>query len=55
MANYIAPGVVRADPTAEHQWDAMGGAGQTALLGSVAMRWLGALANMGNAVLFPAS
>ena len=51
----VAPGFVRSNPTTERQWDAMGEAGQTALLQGIAMRRLGTVEDIANAVLFLAS
>lgn len=53
--NCIAPGFVRSNPTTERQWDAMGPAGQAALLDTIAMRRLGTPADIADAVLFLAS
>ncbi|MCF7700737.1 SDR family NAD(P)-dependent oxidoreductase [Loktanella sp. M215] len=53
--NCVAPGFVRSNPTTERQWEAMGEAGQTALLNNIAMRTLGKPADIANAVLFFAS
>ena len=39
--NNVAPGFVRSNPTTERQWEAMGEAGQTALVESLATRRLG--------------
>ncbi len=53
--NCVAPGFVRSNPTTERQWDAMGDAGQQALLGNIAMRKLGTPQDIADAVLFFAS
>ncbi|WP_299819672.1 SDR family NAD(P)-dependent oxidoreductase [uncultured Jannaschia sp.] len=53
--NCIAPGFVRSNPTTERQWEAMGEAGQAALLQNIAMRRLGTPEDIANAVLFFAS
>lgn len=53
--NCVAPGFVRSNPTTERQWDAMGDAGQKALLANIAMRTLGKPEDIANAVLFFAS
>jgi 3-oxoacyl-[acyl-carrier protein] reductase len=39
--NCVAPGFVRSNPTTERQWEAMGEAGQKALVGRVPLRRLG--------------
>jgi 3-oxoacyl-[acyl-carrier protein] reductase len=53
--NAVAPGFVRANPTTERQWEAMGDAGQQRLLEGIAMKRLGAPADIAHAVLFFAS
>ncbi len=53
--NCVAPGFVRSNPTTERQWDAMGEAGQAALLGQIAMRRLGSVDDIAHAVMFLAS
>ncbi|SHI43244.1 SDR family NAD(P)-dependent oxidoreductase [Wenxinia saemankumensis] len=53
--NCVAPGFVRSNPTTEKQWDAMGQAGQSALLERIAMRRLGTPDDIAHAVLFFAS
>lgn len=53
--NCVAPGFVRSNPTTERQWNAMGEAGQKALLENIAMRTLGKPEDIANAVLFFAS
>jgi 3-oxoacyl-[acyl-carrier protein] reductase len=50
--NSVAPGFVRSNPTTERQWEAMGEAGQQALLASLATRRLGTPADIAHAVLF---
>ena len=53
--NCIAPGFVRSNPTTERQWEAMGEAGQRALIERTAMRRLGTVEDIASAVLFFAS
>ncbi|KAB0676811.1 SDR family NAD(P)-dependent oxidoreductase [Aureimonas leprariae] len=53
--NNVAPGFVRSNPTTERQWEAMGEAGQERLVGSIALRRLGTVDDIANAVLFFAS
>ena len=53
--NCIAPGFVRSNPTTERQWEAMGAAGQKALLERIALRRLGTVEDIVHAVLFLAS
>lgn len=53
--NNVAPGFVRSNPTTERQWEAMGEAGQARLMGSIALRRLGTVDDIANAVLFFAS
>ncbi|HSM03771.1 MAG TPA: SDR family NAD(P)-dependent oxidoreductase [Longimicrobiales bacterium] len=53
--NCVAPGFVRSNPATERQWDAYGPEGQRALLEGIAMRRLGAPADIAEAVLFLAS
>ena len=53
--NSVAPGFVRTTAETERDWLAMGEAGQAALLSAIALRRLGALDDVGNAVLFLAS
>lgn len=53
--NCVAPGFVLSNPTTEKQWQAMGEAGQAALLQRIAMRRLGSVEDIANAVLFFAS
>ena len=53
--NCIAPGFVLSNPTTEKQWQAMGEEGQAALIGRIAMRRLGAVDDIANAVMFFAS
>ena len=53
--NCVAPGFVRSNPTTEKQWEAMGEDGQKALLEHIAMRRLGTVEDIANAVLFFAS
>jgi 3-oxoacyl-[acyl-carrier protein] reductase len=53
--NCVAPGFVRSNPTTERQWEAMGEAGQQALLGGIAVRRLGTVGDIAAAVMFLAS
>ena len=53
--NCIAPGFVRSNPNTERQWDAMGVAGQQALLKGVALKRLGTSEDIAFGVLFFAS
>lgn len=53
--NCVAPGFVSSNPTTERQWEAMGEAGQRALLQGIAMRRLGTVEDIAHAVLFLAS
>ncbi len=53
--NCIAPGFVLSNPTTEKQWQAMGEDGQKALIERIAMRRLGTVDDIANAVLFFAS
>jgi 3-oxoacyl-[acyl-carrier protein] reductase len=53
--NSVAPGFVRSNPTTERQWESYGEEGQKALLSRVAMRRLGKVEDIANAVLFLAS
>ncbi len=53
--NSVAPGFVRSNPTTERQWEAYGAEGQQKLLQNIAMRRLGTVADIVNAVLFLAS
>jgi 3-oxoacyl-[acyl-carrier protein] reductase len=53
--NGVAPGFVRSNPTTERQWDAMGAAGQAALLEGIALRRLGTPEDIAHAVMFLAS
>jgi 3-oxoacyl-[acyl-carrier protein] reductase len=53
--NNVAPGFVRSNPTTERQWEAMGEAGQARLMGAIALRRLGTVDDIANAVLFFAS
>jgi 3-oxoacyl-[acyl-carrier protein] reductase len=50
--NAVAPGFVRSNPTTERQWQAMGEAGQQALLASIALHRLGTAAEIAAAVRF---
>ena len=53
--NSVAPGFVRSNPTTERQWESYGPEGQKRLLEAVAMRRLGTVEDIVNAVLFLAS
>ncbi len=53
--NCIAPGFVRSNPNTERQWEAMGEAGQLALLKGIALKRLGTPQDIANGVLFFAS
>lgn len=53
--NSVAPGFIRTTAETEHHWNVLGEAGQKALLGSIAMRRMGTMDDIGNAVLFFAS
>ena len=53
--NCIAPGFVRSNPNTERQWDAMGVAGQQALLKGIALKRLGTSEDIAFGVLFFAS
>ena len=53
--NCIAPGFVRSNPNTERQWEAMGVAGQQALLKGVALKRLGTSEDIAFGVLFFAS
>jgi 3-oxoacyl-[acyl-carrier protein] reductase len=53
--NSVAPGFVRSNPTTERQWEAYGPEGQQRLVQAIALRRLGTVADIANAVLFFAS
>jgi 3-oxoacyl-[acyl-carrier protein] reductase len=53
--NSIAPGFVRSNPTTERQWQSYGAEGQQRLIDRIALRRLGAPADIAHAVLFFAS
>jgi 3-oxoacyl-[acyl-carrier protein] reductase len=53
--NNVAPGFVRSNPATERQWAAMGAEGQRRLVEGIALRRLGAPADIAAAVLFFAS
>ncbi|HEX3984727.1 MAG TPA: SDR family NAD(P)-dependent oxidoreductase [Acidisoma sp.] len=53
--NSVAPGFVRSNPTSERQWQAYGEEGQKRLIESIAVRRLGKVEDIVNAVLFFAS
>jgi 3-oxoacyl-[acyl-carrier protein] reductase len=50
--NSVAPGFVRSNPSTEKQWQAMGEAGQRALLESISLHRLGQAEEIAAAVLF---
>lgn len=50
--NTIAPGFIRANPTTERQWEAMGEAGQRRLLDNLALHRLGTPDDIAKGVLF---
>ncbi len=53
--NAIAPGLVRSNPSTEKQWEAYGPEGQKALLEGIALKRLGAPADIADAAIFLAS
>jgi 3-oxoacyl-[acyl-carrier protein] reductase len=53
--NSVAPGFVRSNRTTERQWDAYGPDGQRRLIEAIAMRRLGTVTDITDAVLFLAS
>lgn len=53
--NSVAPGFVRSNPSSERQWQTYGEEEQRRMLGRVAMRRLGTVEDIGDAVLFLAS
>lgn len=53
--NCIAPGFVRSNANTERQWEAMGEAGQQALLKNIALKRLGTPQDIASGVLFFAS
>ncbi len=53
--NCVAPGFIRSNPTTERQWEALGPAGQTALVEGIALRKLGTPDDIAHAVMFFAS
>lgn len=53
--NSVAPGFVRSNPTTERQWDAYDAEGQRRLIDGIALRRLGRVEDIVNAVLFFAS
>ena len=50
--NSVAPGFVRSNPSTERQWEAMGEAGQRALVESISLHRLGKAEEIAAAVLF---
>jgi len=50
--NSVAPGFLRSNPASEAQWQAMGDAGQRALIESIALRRLGTPEDIARAVRF---
>lgn len=53
--NSVAPGFIRSNPTTERQWEALGVAGQQALIQGIALRRLGTPQDIAAAVMFLAS
>ena len=53
--NSVAPGFVRSNESTEKQWDSYGADGQKALVQRIAMRRLGTVDDIANAVIFFAS
>ena len=53
--NCVAPGFVRSNPTTEKQWLALGTKGQKELVNGIAMKRLGTVEDIANAVVFFAS
>ena len=53
--NCIAPGFVRSNANTERQWESYGAEGQRALVGNIALKRLGSIADIANGVLFFAS
>ena len=53
--NSVAPGFVRSNPSTELQWEAYGPEGQQRLMQNIALRRLGTVEDIVNAVLFLAS
>jgi 3-oxoacyl-[acyl-carrier protein] reductase len=53
--NSVAPGFIRSNDATERQWEAYGPEGQKALMNRIALRRLGTVQDIANAVLFFAS
>jgi 3-oxoacyl-[acyl-carrier protein] reductase len=53
--NSVAPGFVRSNPASEKQWAGYGEEGQRALVERIAMKRLGSVQDIANAVVFFAS
>jgi 3-oxoacyl-[acyl-carrier protein] reductase len=53
--NSVAPGFVRSNPASELQWQSYGPEGQRRLIEAIALRRLGSVEDIVNAVLFLAS
>jgi 3-oxoacyl-[acyl-carrier protein] reductase len=53
--NAIAPGFARSNPNSERQWQAMGEAGQRAVIDDIALRRLGTPDDIAHSVMFLAS
>ncbi|MEO8104158.1 MAG: SDR family NAD(P)-dependent oxidoreductase [Betaproteobacteria bacterium] len=53
--NCIAPGFVRSNANTERQWESYGAEGQRALVGNIALKRLGSVADIAHGVLFFAS
>ena len=53
--NSVAPGFIRSNPDTEKQWDSYGAEGQKALIERIALKHLGCVQNIADAVIFFAS